>query len=388
MAYTLKLFDEPLLDFEMASKGRDLIVEVTYVHAGSLTKLPPDWESAKDADSLPDDLAKDLASWLARRSIPANRAYVGNFLAKLGLSEHDVEGIIRICKGLSLNDCFWVVESRDPSTFAKSNLYDNPFSRIVSRIAFTGSGSSRRRSFYSTPELTTNGALAKCWRRIDGEIFLFKEGTTGARNTGNEPLSEFYAAQVAQAMGIAHIPYVPTKWNGHFCSKCPLFTSKDTGFVSAGRLVREGGIDAVRAYYRRLGSVYAEAFADMIVFDAVAYNTDRHFGNFGFLLDNKSSALTAPAPLFDHGLSLFPFAMEDDYADIDSLNQYAQTLLPRTYDDFEAKAAEVMGPRQREKLRKLLSFSFKRHPRYNWPKERLATLEAFVRQQARLLLNQ
>lgn len=78
------------------------------------------------------------------------------------------------------------------------------------------------------------------------------------------------------------------------------------------------------AYYERLGSTHAEAFADMIVFDAVVCNTDRHFGNLGFLLDNKSSMIAAPAPLFDHGLSLFPFAMEDDYANIDSLNQYGK----------------------------------------------------------------
>ena len=54
-----------------------------------------------------------------------------------------------------------------------------------------------RTSVRSSPEYTTNGALPKCWRRIGGEIVLFKGGSEGAANTGREPQSEFHAAQVA-----------------------------------------------------------------------------------------------------------------------------------------------------------------------------------------------
>ena len=49
--------------------------------------------------------------------------------------------------------------------------------------------------------------LPKCWRRDSGKILLFKGGTSGAYNTGNEPFSEFYAAQIARAMGINAIDY-------------------------------------------------------------------------------------------------------------------------------------------------------------------------------------
>ena len=35
-----------------------------------------------------------------------------------------------------------------------------------------------------------------------GIFLLYKGGTSGFANTGKEPYSEFYAAQVAQAMGI------------------------------------------------------------------------------------------------------------------------------------------------------------------------------------------
>ena len=73
-----------------------------------------------------------------------------------------------------------------------------------------------------------------------------------------------------------------------------------------------GGMAAVREYYQKLGAEYADALNDMLVLDAVICNTDRHFGNFGLLIDNHTNQITAPAPLFDHGNSLFNFAAGGD----------------------------------------------------------------------------
>lgn len=50
----------------------------------------------------------------------------------------------------------------------------------------------------------------------------------------------------------------------------------------------------------------------MVVFDAVIYNTDRHFGNFGVLVDGKTNKIIAQAPLFDHGNFLFDLAGKEN----------------------------------------------------------------------------
>jgi len=100
---------------------------------------------------------------------PQNRAFVQSFLAKLGLNVNDTKGIIDICKGLSLNDCYWIVDDAFIGSFDKFNLYDNRFNRILSLIAYTGYGDTQRSGFVSTPELTTDGMLAKCWRRESGK---------------------------------------------------------------------------------------------------------------------------------------------------------------------------------------------------------------------------
>jgi hypothetical protein len=294
--------------------------------------------------------------------------------------------IIKVSKGLSLNDCYWIVEEGFEGTFAKYNLYDNRFSQILANIAFTGYGSSVRSSLMSSPEFTTNGMLPKCWRRNNGKILLYKGGTSGASNTGMEPYSEYYAAQVAQAMGINAIPYNLSKWKGELCSYCELFTSKDYSFVPVGRIVKTGGMPAVRAYYEKLGKKYVAALNDMLVLDALIYNTDRHYGNFGFLVDNKTNKIAAPAPLFDHGNSLFNFAGSDDLESYEKLSQYADTLLPCVYDDYVGEAKAVLTKVHKDKLRGLLNFKFKKHPRYNLPDERLKYLEKKVQERARLLL--
>ena len=228
--------------------------------------------------------------------------------------------------------------------------------------------------------------LPKCWRRISGKVTLYKGGTDGGYNTGAEPYCEYYAAQVAAAMGIDAIPYGLSQWKGRLCSTCELFTDIDHAYMPIGNLVQRGGFDAVAAYYENLGEPFQKAFRDMLVFDAVICNTDRHYGNFGFMIDNKTNTIAAPAPLFDHGNSLFNQAGPEDYESPEAFQQYIDTLVPCVYDDFFATAKRFMTDENREQLRKLLGFRFKRHVRYNLPSKRLKLMEEQVRKRAMRLL--
>lgn len=376
MVYELRHFDTPLLRFRAIDSTYAAELEITWVNEEKKNLLPLDL--VLDGDSL--------FKWLKHRSIPKNRAFVNSFLSKCGLNLNRPLDIIHVSKGLSLNDCYWVVEEGFNGTFGKYNLYDNRFSQILALIAFTGYGSSIRTSLASCPEFTTNGMLPKCWRRDGGKILLYKGGTSGAYNTGNEPYSEFYAAQIAKTMGIHAIDYKLSKWQGELCSTCELFTSKQYSFLPVGRVVRGGGMNAVAAYYQSLGEEYLSALHDMLVFDAVVCNTDRHYGNFGFLVDNETNEIVAPAPLFDHGNALFNLVGRDALTSLDALEAYADTQMPCVYDDFFGTAKKVMTEEHRAALRHLLTFRFKRHSRYNLPPQRLKLIEKVVQNRVRKLL--
>ena len=377
MEYWLKQYDVPLLKFSATNDSSEPEIEIL-------------WKSEQHAYLLPLDLEQTpegLSRWLRHRTIPKNRAFVHAFLAKCNLNSNRPMNIIQVCKGLSLNDSYWVVEDGDEVPYAKVNLYDNPFSNILANIAFTGYGSSFRTSLLSSPEFTTNGMLRKCWRRISGKVYLFKGGTEGASNTGFEPYSEFYASQIAEAMGINAIPYGLSKWKGVLCSTCELFTDKDTAYVPVGRIVTKGGMKAVQKYYEQLGPEFEDALRDMILFDAVICNTDRHFGNFGFLVDNRANKIVAPAPLFDHGNSLFNLAGMDTWEDDSALQMYIDTLVPSVYDGFIETAKNMMTGAQKEKLRRLVDFKLKKHRRYNLPAQRLRMIEEQIQKRVRELLD-
>lgn len=373
-AYVLRLYDTDLLSFSLSEQGIEgLKAQIHSIDEGDRALFPLDLELTDDG----------LVKWLQRRVIPKNRAYVAEILKTYGLSVNDTKGIIDVCKGLSLNDSYWVVPQGFTGTFAQYNLYENRFSEILSLVAYTGIGQSDA-AFTTSPELTTNGMLPKAWRFIEGEgIYLYKGGTFGAANTGNEPYSEFYASQVAQAMGLDAVAYELENWKGILASRCKLFTDINTAYIPIGRIVREGGLKACLEYYRQLGPEAYEQIKSMLVFDAVIYNEDRHFGNFGVLRDNHTGKVTGAAPVFDNGMSLFNFAMPEDFQDLDS---YAKTRGTAYSVSFESVCQEVMGPIQARQLRKLIGFTFHRHPRLNWPEYRLEAIERHLQKRVRQLL--
>jgi len=373
--YELRLYDKTLLAFELMSRTLGGY-EVKVTHIGEPASLFP-LEMTLDG--------KGVLKWLERRVIPKNRTFVDEILLAFGLSHGDTKGIIDVCKGLSLNDSYWVVPEGFEGKFAEYNLYENRFSEILSLVAYTGVTQSDA-AFSTSPEFTTNGMLPKAWRYIEGEgIYLYKGGTSGFANTGKEPYSEYYASQVAETMDLNAVNYDLENWKGILASKCKLFTDINTSYIPIGRIVRSGGLDAVVKHYDRLGVDYADSIRDMLVFDALIYNEDRHFGNFGLLRDNHSGDIIAPSPLFDHGISLFSYAMPDDYVDLD---KYAKTRAP-VYGgvSFEDICKTLMTSRQTEKLRKMLNFTFTRHPKLNLPEQYLAAIETHLRKRASRLID-
>lgn len=373
--YHLKLYDDILVTFTLEKKGLEgLVVEVLSYDENKKHLLPINMELT----------AKGIIKWLSNRVIPKNRAFVDEILKTFGLSVNDTKGIIDICLGLSLNDSYWVTPVEFEGKFADYNLFEKPFSEALSLVAYTGVGSAEK-AFSTSPEFTTNGMLRKAWRHIEDDgIYLYKGGTEGAANTGNEPYSEFYACQVAMAMGLNCVEYDLENWKGILASKCRLFTDIDTSFVPISRLIKDRTLKNALDYYAGLGKPFYDDLCSMLVFDAVIYNEDRHFGNFGILRDNHTGKIIKPAPIFDNGLSLFNFAMADD---LENLSEYAKTRTPPYGVTFDEVCKAVIGSKQKSQLRKLLNFTFTRHPSINLPEERLTAIETQISKRARELMS-
>ena len=374
MVYTLKLYDTDLMTFELTQKPLEgFSCQIISLKEENKHLLP--LGMTVDGD--------DVLSWLKSRIIPQNREFVDKILSVYGLTHNNISGIIQLCKGLSLNDSYWITDLNFNGKFTDYNLFKNSFYKALSLIAYTGHGSVKPNGFSSSPEFTTNGMLRKGWRKINGTVKLYKGGSSGAANTGNEPYSEFYAAQIAATMGLNHVPYTLSKWKGCLCCVCELFTDINHSFVPMWRFCKTTSIKEIAKYLQNMGEDYFNAFSDMMIFDALIYNTDRHLNNFGLMVDNMTNRPYAFAPIFDNGLSLFNFAMADDFADLET---YAMSRLSAFSVPFDEIAKEFISSRQKEQLHRLQTFKFIRHTRYNLPAARLKALARFIQKRAKNLL--
>jgi hypothetical protein len=379
--YELRLYDRQLLTFKfVVGELSETEAKILSIDNNNKALLPIEM-------LLPSTIPQDetFMNWLRGRVIPKNRTFAYEILATLGLTYNDAKGIIDVCMGLSLNDSYWIIPYGFPGKFSEFNLYENRFSEALSLVAYTGIGAVDK-AFSTSPELTTDGGLQKAWRLMDGDgIFLYKGGSREYANAGLEPYSEFYASQIAEKMELDCVHYDLEQWEGMLASKCKLFTDINTSFVSIWKILPNRGLSVIMKYYRDKGEKFSDALSDMLVFDAVIYNQDRHHGNSGVLRDNLTGEVIAPAPIFDNGMSLFFHAMENDIKDID---RYAARLQPRSgYTSFEDLAKAVIGPRQITKLRKLINFEFRRHPHYNLPEWRLKAIEKHIGKRVPVLLD-
>ena len=125
----LKHRDKELLRFEWIEPQGVRIVSVNEQNARF---LPLDFKGEVSDENL--------WKWLSRRVVPRNRRNVDVLMAATGLDSRNVRGIIAICRGLSLNDVYWVVPNDFKGKWKDFNLYDNEFSQAIALTAFNGMG--------------------------------------------------------------------------------------------------------------------------------------------------------------------------------------------------------------------------------------------------------
>lgn len=331
----------------------------------------------------------NIHSFIESRKPPKNREFVESLLASVPDSLFPGE-FLKITLGLSLNDTYWFVNSDFPDLeWKKYNLYNNPFSEALSRVAFTGY-SSRVEGLTTSPEFTTNGMLRKCWGIRDGKIILYKGGTSGASNTGFEPYSEYYSCQILDKLGIPHIDYGLEKFHGELVSTCECFCDEDLSYAPIYRLFTEeemksSGINNVLDI--RMKYFGEREFKDMFLFDYVTHNYDRHLGNFGVYYNPDTKRILGPAKIYDNGAGLLAYG---DVRDLDKGKWDINWVNERDYMlgvTFDHALQYLIDAEMKEKARKLIKFKFKKHEKYNLNDNRLKALENFVENRVNRVLN-
>ena len=197
-------------------------------------------------------------------------------------------------------------------------------------------------------------------------------------------------------MGIQHITYELDKFKHkdgrqEVVSFCKLFTSADVGYVNAYTYFACKGMDISKIDDRdlnnqiRLAKLYGyKEYADMMLFDSIICNKDRHYGNFGYLINNNTAEFIKPAPLFDNGRSLLYDAAEYE---LHQLETYMKSAGGQGYVlPFDTQSRLFVEKRHIPGLIKLTTFTFQNHPKYPLPEKTLRFLSAFIQKRARDIL--
>lgn len=341
-------------------------------------------------DNLPkgikqSDLAISLKSWIENRKIPENRKFVKNVISSYGeQGKNDFMAYVRVSLALSLNDTFWITPADQSYKWSRYNLYDNKFDEALALVAFSGI-SHKVSGFTSSPEYTTNGMLKKCWHREQDGIYLYKGASEIYANGGKEHYTEFYMAQVAKTLGFECVEYDLTKFHDELVSSCKIFTSQKEGYIpiyyflseSEKKLRASELINAIAKIYDK------EKLADLLLFDAIVYNTDRHLGNFGMIVDNDTLKPIRPAPIFDNGLSMINSLTKFE---LDNIGEaMAETTSFFRYD-FDTQLNLAVSDRHLEPLEKLTKFEFEKHPRFNLSDDWLEPIQNHIQNRAKLAI--
>ena len=319
--YLLKNKNTPLLQFDFhpgdesknGEDGRNGTVEIGERFSENAALFPKD---------LPPEASGEMVmQWLKSRRAPRNRRNIRQVFSAIGKMENPLQ-YVDAARGMSLNDSFWITENGLDEKWEDCHLYGHPFAKELAAAALFGYRCTVKGKIF-TPELTTGGVLPKCWVRENGKILLIKMDRHECEDGQSQAVNEYLASQVAAVMGIPHVGYTlkqikrPDGIMAPACV-CELFTSEKTGFCNAGIFFqrkysslrrpdlafRQLPIRSRQAQNEMASFWGSRCYADMMVYDAVIGNRDRHLGNFGYLVDNDTGEFLRPAPLFDNGRSI------------------------------------------------------------------------------------
>lgn len=319
MNYTLLNKNRPLAEIELSDSG--FIVAVNKII---------------DAEAFPVGVITDnnlkniigrLNGWWQGRAIPASRDGLKQILQTYGIET--TTKLAARSLGLSLSDQYWLKPAGSDIEWQDVNFFTNDFSNDLGD-AFFSRGSSKPNINPLTPDASSNGWLKKKWTIIDGKRYLAKAGSVPLLQ---QPYNEVAASQIMQGLGIEHVEYKLLIEDGRPLSLCKNFVDTETEFVPAN-LIRsvlpKSKNDNEYTHFVKCAEKLEipnvkELLDNLLTIDFLIENTDRHYGNFGFIRNVNTLKFTGPAPVFDSGTSLWCEALNTEIGSWQKVMPFKET---------------------------------------------------------------
>ncbi len=326
-----------------------------------------------------------ILEFLKRRMVPANRAYMRAARSFLGFES--LISYILTTHAVSMIDTLWVKDAQSVVKWEMVSPFDRPLDENVARYALTGKPVPSSLLEASSPEYSTDGMLPKMWAHDEEGIKLYKGGTEGAANAGMEPYAEFYASAVAERLHLhPSVRYDLGDFEGTVVSICKAFTNTDIAYVPMRQMFKLYDVPESQweGFLDKMGLL--EPFNDILLFDCVVCNPDRHLGNFGVLMDTTHYNIISMAPIFDNGMGMAYDWYTGNFEKLTAY-QWVNRLHPCNLSgSFIEVARRVLDDRRRAALENLVDWTVPKHPKYNWAESKYTGMNELVQHQVKEIL--
>lgn len=231
--------------------------------------------------------------WCASRVLTLDREYAKEILNSIGstqaATDRDRAKIALSYHCLSLMDIYWTKESNDHVDFASINLFENHLEKAFIDVSLRGKQMTIQNSYLIADNLGTLGCYPKAWIRKEDSFWLMKDG-------GLEPVEhELLASKICRCFQVNQVRYEEYYYDGQKVSVSKIITSLDESIVS----MEHFEIYALNHDMDKMDfilSLDSYSYYMMNILDYLIGNTDRHWGNWGLLVDNRNNK---PIRLYD-----------------------------------------------------------------------------------------
>lgn len=306
-AFTIMMKDIEVMRVDFAALIYEVINEkyIPYPIKGKLQPLinPANMKSTFDMTQFVIAARKNeeaIVSWLANRVLLLSRAnakWIYNLFhfEQVGTDEQRVK-IAMTCRAVSVLDPYWLKFDDDKEiTWSKVDVKQNPLNEIVAQVALHGKSLTLQGSMI-TPELTTNGAYAKAWRRhADNQLWLYKLGANG--NT--ESKIEVMCSNLLDKMNVEHVHYEAGQDEEKYVCMCPCMTTESKAILTGMEFISYCNVNG-KDPDTEIFALDKESIYKMWIVDFLISNRDRHGQNWGFFYDTNTMEILGCHPLFDH----------------------------------------------------------------------------------------
>lgn len=235
---------------------------------------------------------KNLEGWLAARAIDSHRTNSRLLKKALRLrSADDVDTVLSV-NAATVTDCYWFRPEGSEAGYEDIRFKENYFDQLALR----GDPDSFSNMPSRTPELTNTGSFEKCWRLIDGEWWMYKNGNE------KEYFSELFICRLGEKLGL---PMAHYEMDGPYIRTKDFTNGGAVNFESMRSLVDDDD-DYERCFgvLLAISSDVAEQYLKLLWMDSICYNMDRHTENFGLLRETQTGKILSLAPNYDNNIAL------------------------------------------------------------------------------------